>query len=311
MKIYKYASFDTGELILEGKRVLLNNPDNYNDPFDCSLKPLKEDEEECYKRIVNYYLFKTFASIIENENVDGIPSFVRFELRLFKKAMKKTPYYDKMPVFDGMMKLTLKKYGQKNPKFKKELEENKKIFLKEIKEKTDEIRKNILVTCFSKTHNSILLWSHYGCGHRGLCIEFDANPKSFENVKYRKKRQHLDLKLITAVVLGYDFIGEKADSNNPKIMSSISKALLTKAKDWKYESEVRIVQSAKEYIPEFDQKTNEYKYYLSMNNITKVYVGCKVSKEQVEQLRSKYPNLEIVQMKESDYKYELEEMPQS
>ena len=63
MKIYKYLSAENAIKTLRNNSVLLNNPIEYNDPFDCVISPTKEDEEECFKRIVNYYLFKEFMFI--------------------------------------------------------------------------------------------------------------------------------------------------------------------------------------------------------------------------------------------------------
>lgn len=308
MKIYKYASFDKGKLIIDGKKVLLNNPENYNDPFDCLIKPLKEDEDECHKRIVYYFMFKTFAEIIENESIKGVPSFVRFELKLYKKILKKKPYYDKMPIFDNVTKIGLEKYSKTHPEFKKELKMQKQKFIRDIELKVEEIRKSLLVTCFSKTNNSILLWSHYGDSHRGVCIEYDLDPKEYETVKYRKKRQQLDLKFITAIVLGYDFIGETIDVNNPRIMESISKVLLTKSRDWKYESEVRMIRLANKPSEDVDLVSDEDKHYLRLDKISKVFVGCRASQENINELKRRFPDVQIVQMKDSDYKYELSEV---
>lgn len=66
MKIYKYLKFEDAIKTLDNNSVILNNPVNYNDPFDCVIKPSKEDEEICYKRILNYYMFKEFVSTISN-----------------------------------------------------------------------------------------------------------------------------------------------------------------------------------------------------------------------------------------------------
>ena len=110
MKIYKYLKFEDALKTLDNNSVILNNPSNYNDPFDCVINPSKDDEEECYKRMVNYYAFKEFSKIILDKKIK-IPFallWVKWELKLFIKLIHKHPYYDKMPGFDGIMKFAFR-----------------------------------------------------------------------------------------------------------------------------------------------------------------------------------------------------------
>lgn len=37
MKLFKFTSFESGLKIIDTNSVLLKNPYEYNDPFDCSL----------------------------------------------------------------------------------------------------------------------------------------------------------------------------------------------------------------------------------------------------------------------------------
>ena len=135
MKIYKYLKFDDAIKTLDNNSVILNNPVNYNDPFDCVIKPSEEDEKICYKRILNYYLFKEFSIILLDKKIK-IPFWllwVRWKLKLLIKLMHKNPYYDKMPGFDGIMTIVLNKYAETHKGFKKELDKKKIDFSKTIK----------------------------------------------------------------------------------------------------------------------------------------------------------------------------------
>jgi hypothetical protein len=52
------------------------------------------------------------------------------------------------------------------------------------------------VTCFSESPKDTLLWSHYGGGHRGLCLEFDtASPllQRIHRVSYMDEVPELDV----------------------------------------------------------------------------------------------------------------------
>ncbi len=91
-------------------------------------------------------------------------------------------------------------------------------------------RNKIGISCFSKKFNNLLMWSHYADSHKGACIGFDLNVDSINSikgacykgaVKYVKKFEPIDY------------------ADNPEKI--ISNWLLTKAKDWKYEDEVRLI----------------------------------------------------------------------
>lgn len=306
MKIYKYLNFQDGLKTLSNNSVLLNNPINYNDPFDCVIKPSKKDEDECYKIILRYYLFKEFSNIALEKKVK-IPFcllWVRWLMKIFKKMVKKVPYYDGMPMFDSISDLIIEKYSETNEEFKQTLTTNQIKFSKEIRNMIDEIKEMLLVSCFSKKYDSILMWSHYGDKHRGLCIEFEVDSDDFKEVIYAKKRKQIDLKTITAVVLGYDFIGEKVSKDNKKILKEISKLLFTKYKDWKYESELRVVHSIKDCDGENIFKKDE-RYFLKMPKINKVYVGCKANDDDLNNLKQDFPNVEIVVLKDSEKEFAI------
>lgn len=306
MKIYKYLSAENAIKTLRNNSVLLNNPIEYNDPFDCVISPTKEDEEECFQRIVNYYLFKEFSKIILNKKIK-IPFgllWVRWELKLFNKLMKKHPYYDKMPGFDGMMKIAFKKYSEKDKNFLGELEKNKALFLKKIKSAVNEIKEMLLVSCFSTSFDSILLWSHYGDKHKGVCIEFEVEGNDFKKVEYDKNRKQLDLKTITAIVLGYDYIGEEINKDNSPIIKTISKVLLTKSREWQYESEYRTLRSTKD-IDNDAVWTKDNMCFLKMPKIKRIYTGCRIDKDDLENIKNEFKEIEIVELIDSDREYKL------
>ena len=86
MIIYKYLKFEDALKTLDNNSVPLSNPADYNDPFDCVLTPTKEDENECFLRIRNYYFFKEFSKIMLEKKIE-IPfglRWVRKELKIFK-----------------------------------------------------------------------------------------------------------------------------------------------------------------------------------------------------------------------------------
>lgn len=85
----------------------------------------------------------------------------------------------------------------------------------------------IRISCFSKTYNDILMWSHYGDKHEGICIGFNYQGlrKTFGflpvNVEYKCKF-------------------DKVDYCNDELRAQ-KYFISTKSSHWEYEQEVRLM----------------------------------------------------------------------
>lgn len=82
------------------------------------------------------------------------------------------------------------------------------------------------VLSLSATCENILLWSHYAASHTGICLKFHASSTSpffgmAQKVKYKDKYPQIDV------------------LTDPD--EQVEGFLLTKAKDWEYEEEWRII----------------------------------------------------------------------
>lgn len=94
---------------------------------------------------------------------------------------------------------------------------------------TNIITTTVGVLCVSTKRDDILMWSHYGDSHRGVCLEFDGSfafMAHAQEVRYAKERRP-----INAYEDDYD--------------TMIRKALLTKSDHWCYEAEWRLIRSEK------------------------------------------------------------------
>lgn len=111
------------------------------------------------------------------------------------------------------------------------------------------------VSCFSKTHKNILMWSHYANHHKGIVLEFDVieDPATLSNLlEIDYSEDYPD----------YDYL-----SSNQK--ESYMKILTTKSKSWKYEEEWRMIH--------LDAAENYQKFEPSA--LTSVIFGCRAEKE--------------------------------
>lgn len=86
---------------------------------------------------------------------------------------------------------------------------------------------DIGMVCFSKKKKNILMWSHYADEHKGFCVEFDRALLE-SGCQAPLKDMTYDRKNLSYLM--------KEDGVHPA-----EKLLLTKAKDWLYEKEVRML----------------------------------------------------------------------
>jgi hypothetical protein len=87
------------------------------------------------------------------------------------------------------------------------------------------LAESVGVLCLSTKPNDILMWSHYGDSHRGVCLEFDGHSqlvREAQQVMYRPVREPIR-----------PYSEDK--------LQMMEKALLTKSDRWSYESEYRLL----------------------------------------------------------------------
>lgn len=117
------------------------------------------------------------------------------------------------------------------------------------------VRSDLHVLSLSETRSDILSWSHYADSHKGICIEFKVTgDDSFfgraQSVKYSSQFPRLDF-----------FQSDEEEK--------LKKTALTKALNWSYEKEWRIV--------DFEKGDETRKF--PMNLLTGVILGHAVSDE--------------------------------
>lgn len=123
---------------------------------------------------------------------------------------------------------------------------------------TRKLIEKIGVLSLSTNPNSILMWSHYSHNHTGLVFEFSAaqNSKCFDmyhKVDYSEK---------------YDLLSYVEEN---KI--EIPKLMLTKHKDWSYESEYRIIDMNYQGEKKFDK-----------DELTSIIFGALAKKENINRI---------------------------
>lgn len=92
------------------------------------------------------------------------------------------------------------------------------------------IKDNVRIYSFTERNDSTVMWSHYADNHRGICLEYDTNTFTLDiplfPVTYSDDRYDMT-----------DFPEFKGVAS----LTMMYKGVLTKAKDWSYEKEWRLI----------------------------------------------------------------------
>ncbi|MCH9664453.1 MAG: DUF2971 domain-containing protein [Gammaproteobacteria bacterium] len=90
-----------------------------------------------------------------------------------------------------------------------------------------------LFYCVTTKATSNLMWAHYASNHTGFCIEWDSTHIKAEQMDYEKKIAQI--KLIDWIKREAE--GKSADEDQKRFI----RALCVKLKEWRYESEYRLL----------------------------------------------------------------------
>lgn len=96
-------------------------------------------------------------------------------------------------------------------------------------------RKKVNVCCFTTRNDSMLMWSHYADHHKGVCVEYDFSydfglRERIQPVQYCDTQYDITSRLLP-------------DFNPMNISLGTYISALTKAKDWQYEDEWRLIKN--------------------------------------------------------------------
>jgi hypothetical protein len=262
--LFKYRQINEYSIDnLRNDTVWMTNAQNFNDPYDCAL------------------------TINENQQLEYIKN--RF-LELLKPSLKPSQleYLRKKP-YEEIMKFYLLR-----DLYSINMTETANKFINmtshDLHTQHNEIRnslnrqsqRKIYISCFSKIVDSILMWSHYAFNHTGMCIEYnfkqcgpvDLLTRFFHPVNYTNK----------LFDISDFFFGEKKKTNGYfSILAGITKAM-----DWSYENEWRLIFPGESSEP-FNRKVFKP---------STVYLGAKISQEDKEKILSitKRRDIPVLQM---------------
>lgn len=111
----------------------------------------------------------------------------------------------------------------------------------------DRLRREVGILSMSAQRDNILLWSHYANKHTGVCLELKRadNLRYAVRVSYSEESPTLDFFEIERAIHKSDELGQAAK------WKFIGMIYLTKAKDWEYEQEWRLIDATRRGLRAF------------------------------------------------------------
>ncbi len=308
--VYKYTSLESAIKIIKSESVLLNNPTKFNDPYDSNIKINENEKNKAIDIVLNYCVVKEFFNLfLDNKLILTfcqriIINFLKLEYKMMKFFIKKQPQYKSSPFIYKLINKVL----MSNSEAKTHIEKIQNEFKEKLNKEIEEYRKKILISCFSRRKDSILMWSHYADSHRGVCFEYDITKnENFAEVKYSKKKLNLELTTIVEIILGYQFNSHPVDYGNKRLKNKILAPFLLKSIDWSYEEETRCI--VMNDNSDLNINFNSENYFYKLPKITKIFIGCKAKGFLVDEIKklASHRGIPVAFMKESEDDFLIEE----
>jgi len=165
--------------------------------------------------------------------------------------------------------------------------ETAKNVTREIHASFPHIRRATKIKCFSEEWANLLMWSHYGNGHQGICLCYNVDERQMQasrigpvQVDYAAERP----KISTVEMMEYIGHGQLKHENEQffnaeRTQKTFEHLFLTKGIDWKYEKEWR--------TSHIDDRDPGYRATPGME-VTEILVGANADQELLTELRRRF-----------------------
>jgi len=244
---YKYYSDTENNFnALEKGYLYLSKAKDFNDPNDSIISVDFNDstsylfdlfvdgylKEMKTQNVANQIIESTKKTMVDQEKrAEAIKMFRDNENSSFKELLINEAKKRAITVNDRIEEV-FTTLGEIFDKSQKNLKDNEK----EIKDELDKIfeylrRNEFYIGCLTNNPNSILMWTHYSNSHKGFQVKLKINKEYNEYlypVKYTHKKPLRTLE-------------ELHKSTKKNILDNFKKEFFTKAMDWQYENEYRLI----------------------------------------------------------------------
>lgn len=306
VSLFKFLPFNQNSIkCIESNSVFMNNPRNFNDPFDCVLCASE-------KEFLKHYLIEYF---IKTDSVDRNIVTAEELNKLKSSRCEDTKYGSVYKTFDSVVFHL--GYDADKHETRKGYSEISKVLDRARREYENGLEKlregTVGITSFANINKFKLtaymeLWAHYAQNHEGFCVEYDISQAINDS--------HLNA-MARGGLLPCSYSAKQVTLNNKKLYKYIEKipftlhervefeksiilSFLTKSSAWSYENEWRLI------LP--SDICEIYGNMIPFFPIKALYIGCRMptdNREFMYQLAQR-KGIEIYNMGLHEYQFELE-----
>lgn len=222
-KFYRYQSFNRWTIqTLCFDQLYFSDPSAFNDPFDCQPNVRSDSDRDTLKEILESLIIQR----VKNEIIDSLGKAKLNEA-------KSVSYAERIAEQTAQNEIRNIEYYATEPDYEGSTEENECRIL------TNEIEQELLkrydrgICCFATSFANLLMWSHYGEQHNGICVGYNIKRKP---VPVLRKVIYGGSRIINTSIIEKSILQKDRDAQ--EIIDR--NILLRKAAPWKYEQEWRL-----------------------------------------------------------------------
>lgn len=307
LRLYKFYPFNENSLkCIENESIYMNNPNNFNDPFDCYIQAKEQDFTKRYflENIQKKKLVQ--AGVIDEDDYLSIATSVCYDTYKYLWSTKKQ-FREVLPEIKmkwNYPQILAQIENEANGHFVRTLQCLRK----------DQMR----VSSFSAFDTEKLskyteMWGHYSDSHRGFCVEYDFSDffKRINEGKAEKEEKEIMNCLFPclykstpnyiAPLVFYKFALNRKLTlyQNITLQKDIMKTYISKSTSWSYENEWRMV------MPQKISKI--WNHLIPFPYATKIYLGVNMPEDNKEYMYKLCDRLNIRAYETylDEYNYEL------
>lgn len=251
---FKYTTVDVAQKILSTQRLRWSSPLLFNDPFDCAFSLAPKFDIDAVKAKQSRRM-AVLLTQLEEPTFDPTNRFA-MQMRLLRKVCKGLPLQEVETELKSDFESLFSDFHQR-------------------RRLTDDLWKHeyndLRVFCVSETNNNLLMWSHYADCHKGVVLQLECI-------------KDLDVPLLEAKPVCYsddapsmateeqwlDFtLGLTPLPDGKTVWENL---VLTKATDWRYEREWRVISKRRPYEKDGYEDTP-----FDPTEVSKVFLGCRIA----------------------------------
>jgi DUF2971 family protein len=279
---FKYTTRSTAHAILDSGTLRWSSPNTFNDPFDMQFDLYVDIDEE---RITRRTIDSLWTAFYSPEGIEA-----------------GNPFGDWIKRYrSGFPKLSRDAFGTEFGELIRGLCRRLPAHVSELNSRFQEGMKHAKVLCLSERRDSVLMWSHYTHLHEGVVFEFACVPELDSAWGSAMRVTYSDVMPPAFDDESLIRLGSGQGHSSPGAL--LDKFVTTKAQDWAYEREWRVVL----HLTDPNERTQDIPF--SPGELAAVYLGCRMSDEDKEdiaaKIRNKYPDTKIFAAEKMEREFAL------